>query len=267
MEKISLLLFALSCTLFSQEEKSASHPYTLRWNTDGWLSGSSVVAGGIAYSIESNLSSLSPSELQVLNKSSINVIDRGTAGTYNQSQSDVSDVLVGISIASPLSLMMDESIRKDYFTLGVMYAETGVLAAIAPSLGKGIAKRIRPYVYNASTPIDVRTESDAQRSFFSRHSTFAFSMAVFMSTVYSNYFPSSKYTTHVWVGSLGLATAVAALRVTSGSHFPTDVIVGAIVGSGIGYFIPYIHRSQQNNLSLSPVISPTGTGVALTMLF
>jgi hypothetical protein len=43
------------------------------------------------------------------------------------------------------------------------------------------------------------------------------------------------------------------LRVQAGKHFPTDVLVGAAVGSAIGYFIPYFHRQKSNNHQLSIV--------------
>jgi hypothetical protein len=263
---VSLTLFIIHSS-FSQQENSTLHPYSLNWNTDGWIIGSSVVVGGIAYSIESNLAPPSTAELLSLNKTSINFIDRWSAGNYNKSQSSISDVLVGVSIAAPLSLMLDEDIQKEYLTLGVMYIETASLAAIAPSLGKGIAKRIRPYVYSTSTPNIMKIESDAQRSFFSRHSTFAFSLAVSMSIVYDDYFPNSRYSSYVWISSLGLATTVAALRVTSGSHFVSDVVVGAVVGSGIGYLIPYIHRTKSDGLSLVPNFSPYGNGVAVRFRF
>jgi membrane-associated phospholipid phosphatase len=85
--------------------------------------------------------------------------------------------------------------------------------------------------------------------------------------MYEDYFPESPYRTTVWCATIGLASSSAILRVTSGAHFPTDVIVGAIVGSGIGYFIPYIHRTRNDNLSVHPLFSPAGTGIGLAYRF
>ncbi len=269
MKKILSLLLVLlytQCSL-SQEKTAVVGPYSLSWSTDGWIIGSSAIAGIAAYSIESNLPALSLAEIQALNKNAINPIDRSTAGVYNKFHSTLSDVFVGAAIISPLSLIIDKELRQDYKTLGIMYAETAMLSAILPSLGKGTAKRIRPFVYDTSAPITQRTEGDAQRSFFSRHSTFAFSMAVFVSEVYGDYFPVSKYTSYIWIGSLGIASTVAILRVTSGAHFPTDVIVGAIVGGGIGCFIPYIHRNKSEEMSVTPILSPQYSGVLFSLRF
>ena len=56
---------------------------------------------------------------------------------------------------------------------------------------------------------------------------------------------------YVWGSSLLAASTVGYLRVASGAHFPTDVLVGAAIGSAIGYFIPYIYRDkEQSNLSV-----------------
>jgi hypothetical protein len=262
--------FLLTIVVFASLQGQTPSPYSLSMKTDGWIIGSSAVAGIGAYSIETNLKPLTPAEIALPNKNDINAVDRFSAGFYNASQSTLSDVLVGISIASPVIFLADKRIRDDFFTLGTMYTETAMLAAIFPSLGKGTAKRLRPYVYDSSVPLDLRLESDAQRSFFSRHSSFAFSMAVLTSVVYGDYFPSSKYKTYVWIGSMGLATTVAVLRVTSGSHFVSDVVVGAAVGSAIGYFIPYIHRVgsvASNSMSISPLISPPANGVTFTLRF
>lgn len=38
------------------------------------------------------------------------------------------------------------------------------------------------------------------------------------------------------------AAAVSTLRVVAGKHFPTDVVAGAALGSGIGWLVPTVHR-------------------------
>jgi membrane-associated phospholipid phosphatase len=55
----------------------------------------------------------------------------------------------------------------------------------------------------------------------------------------------------IWGTSLTLASATAYCRVAAGEHFPTDVIVGSMVGSTIGYLIPVIHKKNPESLSLS----------------
>jgi len=46
------------------------------------------------------------------------------------------------------------------------------------------------------------------------------------------------------------ASASAILRVASAQHFPSDVIVGAIIGSGISYAICKFHHNKKVKLSI-----------------
>jgi membrane-associated phospholipid phosphatase len=43
-------------------------------------------------------------------------------------------------------------------------------------------------------------------------------------------------------GGVVLTTFVGVERVRSGSHFPTDVIAGALVGAGVGVLVVHLHR-------------------------
>jgi membrane-associated phospholipid phosphatase len=56
----------------------------------------------------------------------------------------------------------------------------------------------------------------------------------------------------VATGSFAIAASVGFLRYRAGRHYPSDIIVGAAVGSAIGYFIPMMHR-KENPIALMPV--------------
>ena len=56
------------------------------------------------------------------------------------------------------------------------------------------------------------------------------------------YFPESKWKTPVVIGSFTLATISGTLRILSGSHFFSDVLVGAAIGSAIGITVPLLHE-------------------------
>ena len=92
-------------------------------------------------------------------------------------------------------------------------------------------------------------------------------MAVFLSTVYSDYYPDSDWKYAVWGASLLTASVIGYLRYESGSHFPTDILTGAIVGSAIGYLIPFIHRSENENLDISFGLGRNNTSLNLRFNF
>ncbi len=51
------------------------------------------------------------------------------------------------------------------------------------------------------------------------------------------------------------ATAIATLRVMAGKHFFSDVLVGAIIGSGIAYLTTELHKDTQaiNTNEMEPI--------------
>jgi membrane-associated phospholipid phosphatase len=51
-----------------------------------------------------------------------------------------------------------------------------------------------------------------------------------------------------------IASSVGVERVASGHHFPTDVAVAAVVGTGIGIGVPWLHlRRWDTHVQIAPV--------------
>ena len=66
----------------------------------------------------------------------------------------------------------------------------------------------------------------------------------FLARVYHDYHPDSPYK-WVFYGGAGLSTVLTAhFRVKGGAHFPTDVIVGGILGSAAGFLVPFFHKNK-----------------------
>lgn len=247
-----------------QELNPKPGPYSTDWTTDGIVFGSAFIVAFTASALDDNIPTLSLAEINALDKNKINPIDRISAGNFSRTQSKISDVLVAGCIGSPFLLMLDDGIRKDVSTISTMYLETVLFSTFTPSYGKGSARRIRPYVYGNTASLTDKQDADARRSFFSGHATWAFSTAVFFTNVYLDYYPESEYKDYIWGGAIGLASTVSILRVTSGAHFISDIIVGAAVGSTIGYVIPYLHRNNSRTLSFAPSIGPDYRGIMLS---
>jgi membrane-associated phospholipid phosphatase len=53
------------------------------------------------------------------------------------------------------------------------------------------------------------------------------------------------------------------MRIVSGSHFLSDVFVGAAIGSLYGWLLPFLHtrQNEKNNL----IINVAGDGIALSI--
>ena len=72
-------------------------------------------------------------------------------------------------------------------------------------------------------------------------------------------YPSSPYSGLVWAGSLSLAGFVGALRIAAGKHYPTDVVAGALVGTGVSLSILGFHKKKPQNSAI--VVGPGFMGV------
>jgi membrane-associated phospholipid phosphatase len=97
-------------------------------------------------------------------------------------------------------------------------------------------------------------------SFFSGHATAAFAVASASGTVATLRGYRSAPLTWVIGGTFALATSY--LRIGADAHWLTDVAIGALVGAGVGFAIPYaFHReaaepSRPNSVpAASPMVS------------
>ena len=98
-----------------------------------------------------------------------------------------------------------------------------VASATANVLAKGVSRRVRPLAGQVPEARRLR-RPPITTSFPSGH---AASAAAFATGV-------SLEMPALAVGVGGLATAVAASRVVTGAHYPSDVAAGAVLGIGVG---------------------------------
>jgi len=133
--------------------------------------------------------------------------------------------------AVPASLMLYGYIRHDPFHVstallaGVAYADSAVVDLAI----KGVTRRERPSDIHGSKPFTDTFFNGGKSpfkgsSFPSGHSAGVFSVATVVASRYGK--------KHPWVPwlSYGFATAISFSRVTTNSHFPSDVFLGAALG-------------------------------------
>ncbi len=246
----------------------AQSPYAIKWSTDGPLLALGTGALGVTALLGHQRAALTADEIAALDPVNINGFDRPAIRRYSSAQSNLSDLLVGSMMIVPAGLMVSDRIRGDVMTIGVMYAEVMVLANLGPQIFKVSTPRARPYVYNPGVPLSEKTTVNAKESFFSGHTSNAFASAVFVSGVYSAYYPDSRWSPYVWAGSLTLAAVVGYLRFSSGKHFPTDVLTGAVWGSAVGFLVPHLHRTDHpENMIWNPLIGDDRIGGHISFKF
>lgn len=131
-----------------------------------------------------------------------------------------------VSLGTPVIIYAVGLIEKDSTTKkkAIFIGESLAASAFISFALKNIVKRERPY--ETYPEIDNVTE-ESSYSFPSMHTSSAFSTATSLSMAYPKWYVIAP--SFLWAGAVGYS------RLYLGVHYPTDVLAGAIVGSGSAF--------------------------------
>jgi membrane-associated phospholipid phosphatase len=155
--------------------------------------------------------------------------------THARNLDDINDVFDSTItsaevIAVPVSLMVAGYLRHDSYQVGtaLLAGEAYADSAVVDLAIKAITRRKRPSDVPPGGPFTDTFFSGGKSpfkgsSFPSGHAAGVFSIATVV---------ASRYQHHRWVPLLayGFATAISFSRITTSSHFPSDVFLGAALG-------------------------------------
>jgi len=241
--------------------------YVMDWKTDGILTPVAIGVFGLGQWASSNLDRYQGG----YEKSKLLPWDRPFAGTLNDKADVVSTLLCGAAVAPVAIALLDwhEGLlgRNDVATQILMLSQILGLEAGLNHAARGLAWWPRPLVYNKQENLS-DLSNDMASSFYSGHASGAFAAAVFTGVWYDKTHPDNSNSAWVWAGGMTIATSIAALRVVSGQHYPTDVVAGALMGSLIGYAIPKLHENAANkNSTVAFDLAPIPGGAMLLTRF
>lgn len=194
---------------------------------------------------------MNPSISDDLQRKNIFPMDRFAVDLSSEAMAVTSDITALLSIGLPFISMATSRKKEIVCQDMLMYIESICLIEGLTLLSKSVFKRPRPYAYRVVESRNRKLNRSATGSFFSSHTAIAFNGAVFAGTVFQQRYPDSPWVKPIWIGGLILATVTAIFRVTSGNHFPTDVLAGAVLGSFTGWLLPHIHRQEQSEKDVS----------------
>lgn len=249
-------------------------PYTLRLDVDlSLLVGGTLLWGGTSFV---GAGSAPPPwcgtmSTPACDPSGLNALDRTILGRYDPNASLAANVLVGVVPGALVALdVIDAGVThwRGWLTDAVVITEAVVWSGAVQDIVRRAVRRPRPYMYTPGLNPGAREGPEADFSFFSGHTSNTFAMATATAYTYSLRHPHSKYKWLVWTLAMAGATTEPVLRTLSGEHFPTDCIVGALVGSSFGVLIPALHRRRGPfHVIPSASIGPQGSSVALAGVF
>jgi membrane-associated phospholipid phosphatase len=149
--------------------------------------------------------------------------------------------VMATSIAVPVTTYIIGLAKKDkqLRQAGLYMAGGYVLSAVVTQSVKRVVNRKRPF--ETWSFIIKRDDEDAGRSFPSGHTSAAFCTATGLALRYHKWY--------VIVPSYLFATSVAWARMYQGVHYPTDVLMGALVGAGSAWLSWKFQQRQKRKLS------------------
>lgn len=251
MQKIQVVLLFILITgkIFSD----GSQAFDLDLKKDIIIGSTSLAAFTTGYLIKDNKS---------INKDEFGWFDEEISYKYNTSFDDLGSV-ISLSSLVTMPFLIDQWNVKEVSTIGVMYLEAALLAYGVKDILKGVISRPRPYVHRNDSSSELLEERDGYFSFPSGHTSVAFMTASFSTYVFSQGDSSKTLKWTMGISTFSLATLTGILRVTSGAHYPTDVLAGAILGSGVGFAIPFMHKTLPDNINLTACGNYVGVSVRL----
>lgn len=264
---------------FSQKVDSVANtgetPHIYRMNY--WVSGgfSALATAANIYAIPSIIKAkkdLTDDELKSLRPEVLTGFDRW-ALEQDPSKRDefykASDYTLPAIIVGAGALGFDKSIRKDWVRLLMMYYETHAITFSLYNFsffGPAFQNKLRPYVYyDDYFTAEQRRGGNQRNSQYSGHTATAAAATFFMVKVYSDYHPEIGRKKYLLYGLASVPPIIEGyLRMRALAHFPTDIMIGYVIGATCGVAVPALHRFHSHGIEVGLTSTPVGPGFCLT---
>ena len=230
----------VAITLFTVAARPAATQdrYRVSW----WDAASVLVAGGLSVIPDAAGLPRGAPPCAPCDPASLPGIDHAALHTFSGSAGTASGVLLaGIVAGSGLASLVGTTPARMRGHAAV-YANALAWSFAASQWLKVLAHRSGPVLYTADA-LAAASDRENRGSFPSGHASVAFAATTaYVVMAGRDRLPHRTRTAVVlYAASLG----VAALRVSAGRHFPTDVAGGAALGVGIGWLAARVHPTER----------------------
>ena len=236
-----------------------SKPYKLNLPVDAAITISSTIWTLWAFDQVYSKPPIDSNIVANLKEADIPSFDRWAVKT-SQKASDQSDILFYGSMPYPFLLLLDKSIRKDALTVGALYWEAMAVTGLLYTGTNYLVDRYRPETYHPSLSVSDRTNGNNKNSFFAGHVALVATSTFFTASIYDEYHPTSRFKWVLYGVAIAATGTTAYLRHEAGKHFPSDILVGTLVGVGSGMLVPRLHRNRSGKPRALTIMPSAGAG-------
>jgi len=154
----------------------------------------------------------------------------------------LSNIMV-LGVIIPAGILTPLASNHDYGRSLLTISEAALATGVITQIVKFSVARERPYsYYNAQSS---RGSYD-RVSFFSGHTSYAFSISLSTAMLLAESYPQHKIL--IYGLALSVASFTGYLRIAADHHYFTDVLVGAIVGSAISYGVVQMQLNSNSTI-------------------
>jgi membrane-associated phospholipid phosphatase len=214
----------------------AQAPYRVTW----WDAASIGTAGALTLLPHALHLPHGPPPCAPCDPASLLGIDRAAVHPFCGAASTASSVLLAGVVGFAGVALLEGRPAAAARTNVVVFANAIVWAEATNAWLKVLAHRSRPVLYT-SAAVAAAADVDNRRSLPSGHATVAFAAATSYLVIAEREQLSHRARNAVllYAGAVG----VSALRISAGAHFPTDVMAGGLLGSGVGWLAARAHAA------------------------
>lgn len=166
-------------------------------------------------------------------------------GYFSPVPSRLSDITLFTSLVAPLGVLGATESSTRFANSLVIYSESLSFSLALNTVTKHLVRRARPYTIHPSREAqrwEAQAGVDRVLSFYSGHSSLSFTSATTGGLLFAAGEEARGARIAYWASGFTLAAFTAHARVRAGMHYPTDVLVGALVGAGLGLAVPLAHE-------------------------
>lgn len=252
-------------------------PYALKYDLSVDLP--ILVAGGVSWiALELAKPAIAPETCRWCGVDGFDNSVRNALRWSNTSTANTLSSVLAYGVVPVFALGIDAFAAHDARALNefpadaMIIGEAVVLAGNVAQITKYVSGRERPFVH--ALPEDQKNQTshpnDNNLSFFSGHTSIAFSLVTASATVATQ--RGYRLAPFIWAIGLPLACLTGYLRIAADKHYMTDVMTGAAVGSAFGVGIPLLFHPRDGRLTnlpfrLSAGVSSQSATVSFTGLW
>ena len=245
---VTLFVFVLFLGIVSTSAHAEStDEIKIDWATDGGLTGST---GGLWITFELLKDNFAPDaciwcQTNAMDETITDGLSWSTP-PYAARTADVTAFGV-VPVLSFGALALSSGLEGRFGNFGadaLLVAESLTVSSLVNQFVKFGVGRARPFTIRGDAEM-YSDRADDNLSFYSGHTNLAFVLVVSAGTIaHLRNYDAEPY---IWGIGIPIAAFVAYARIAAQKHYFSDVLIGAAIGSTIGFLIPWLHRNTSNS--------------------